>query len=555
MGKFGHPCARALVLITACQGGEPRTDTNISALSTDELSITPADQWTDGASNLPAGVINDFTTAYMSSRTLIEVRGADNQGTIVTGIDSTGTSPGDVRIFLDSSISGIDVGTIVFTCQDPRSLAGNRIVCPGDYPYIEPIHGMSMFVRGNDSRWHVFGNNGWSQRAIVQSLQLSPTLTVGQATPMCGQLDNWNPTADCLYGAGQGIAGSNCELRDHTLVRVYVCAGGATITGIQNNGLSNARDWGPVKILMNYGPGPLTLSYLNSASAGANELITPSRRDLHLNTGESVMLVEPYPDPLGSPQWHVVGLASSNESFPSVTTSGALTARSSRLTPSTTLTLPAGLTSDLDAGTSAIARLVAAPNGSIVDGFVPHGPVPQDGQELIVRDVGSGPLVLMPDLLSSSEADHRITLPGNCPITLTTAGAATFSYDDWGRWALTGRPTDAAEVRVVPAVMAATSIADWSPKDASTGFDWQYATTIIAQGSVGTVLRTMEPPTCEHGRWLLKNYGSAYTIKHFAAATAHGKAFYLPGGTDLIVNTGGSVWIWYSDGMWLVEKP
>ena len=130
------------------------------------LRMTPGVDLLGPGVNMSTGRVDNYSDPNMNTHSMIIIKGADNEGTFVTGIDATGVVPGDVRYLINVSESGVDVGLVVLEHQDANSLAANRIICPGAQPYLIPIFGGCMLVYGDDSRWHVVEGTGWFGRTI-----------------------------------------------------------------------------------------------------------------------------------------------------------------------------------------------------------------------------------------------------------------------------------------------------------------------------------------------------------------------------------------------------
>jgi hypothetical protein len=277
-----------------------------SAGGSAKLSLIPAPDPFGGGVNMPEGVVNNYTDPSIASKSFLIWKGADNQGTILTGIDSTGVSPGDVKFFLNLSESGIDAGNVVIRHQDTGSSATNRIVTPDTHEYMCPCFGLTILIYGSDLRWHIATESGWAKKVVTQALHFYPNMQVGtNASPISGTLNDWDPTGEALFAGTLGIAGSNCLFRDHTLIRVLTAVAGATITGLHTGGDGTPQDFGPVKVFLNQGPGFVTFKHLSGSSAVENRLNCPNSRDLIVPPGGSAIFQHPYDfAPAGAtPQW------------------------------------------------------------------------------------------------------------------------------------------------------------------------------------------------------------------------------------------------------------
>lgn len=294
-----------------------------------ELSVSPRapDPFGTGV-NMPVGYINDYFDASIVAYSRLLWKGADNQGTWLTGIDPTdgnghSVPDGAWRVFENLSDSGIDVGQVGIkdesSAEAQNSRAECRVVCPGGSDYMAPIAGLTFLQRGvnkgGDPRWLVRDVNGWLRKAITQSLQIYPGMQVGtNESPLSGTVNNWNPVGVSTFTAGpgptpQGIALSNCKFQDHTFIRMVVGTGGLEITGLYTSGETNARDWGPVKVFLNLGPGIAVFRNLHGGSDVANRLNGPNGGDVVIGPGESFTWIHPYNfSPAGNtPQWWTFG--------------------------------------------------------------------------------------------------------------------------------------------------------------------------------------------------------------------------------------------------------
>ncbi len=283
-----------------------------------ELRFSPiAPNPFEGPSRTSTGTIHNYSDPNLATHSVLTWEGADNNGTTLTGIDATGTQEGDVRIWTNPSDSGIDVGTVMLKHEDEGSLAENRfsLPCATDYP--ASIFGLTPLMRVRNHlgelRWAVLGGTCRHKRALIQSLQIYPGIQIGTAaSPISGTLNNWNPIGETTFG-GQGIDTSDLKAGSHTLWRVFTADTGATITGLGVGTALNGSvdDFGPVKIIKNYGPGKLTLAHRGSSDS-PNQIIAPSDEDVVLLKGETAWLIKPYyggPDATVTVQWHVIGLA------------------------------------------------------------------------------------------------------------------------------------------------------------------------------------------------------------------------------------------------------
>jgi hypothetical protein len=530
---------------------------------------TPPLEWQGDPGNLPEGNNENLVLPGLVGHSYLVVRGADNAGTRIGGIDATGINPGDVRWLVNLPTGAsppTDSGTIAFIHEDTGSSPANRIQTPGATDCLFPIYAVAPIMYGGldadgNNRWRILGDCGWVSRARALGQAFYPICSTPTLT---GANNDYRPVCQNGLLPGFGLASATNDGMTYTSWYIPVDAGGASITGIYTSGSqADPLADGPTHFLINAGPGILTLNNLNGGSTVADRLNLPWGKDLILHPGEGIWLFSPFNKGTDlTAQWWAIGISTSNEYFPTVNTAGRTTTEALRETPALSpAALPAGLTSDYNPGDNAILRITANANGSYLDGLVPLGTLPYDGDTRIIINVGVGPLVLLPELVSVSAVNNRFILPGNSPITIPTGAREVVIYDTDGKWKLWDRgnttANDTLTTVVTPANMAAADIDDWNPVDSVTGFDWRYAVQINSFGAVGTNLRTMNPPIQDNARFYLFNGGSGYTIIHNSATGTTGKPFHLAGGTNLVISQFGGVWIHYSAAAvaWVVEKP
>ena len=538
-----------------------------------ELRITPEGPWYGTAGeNLPAGVVSDYSAhPHLQSRTILCVKGADNQGTILTGIDATGISTGDFRILLDVQATGQqDSGTIVLKHEDGLSLAANRFTCPGQVDYISPPNGVTLLIYGEDLRWHVFGVNGRTSKSITQSLQIYPKMLVGQATPISGTYNNYDPTGWTGLG-GYGVAGSDAAFKNHTMVEFVTDAGGATITGFDVQSLqADPAYYGALKVISNRGTGTLTLSCDSGGSDAENRIHTPNSEDVVLQAGEAAWAFYGYYDPdTTQPGWRVVALSQNRSTFTSITVTSRVAEHQVTLTSKDSpsqLSIHTSQTNDWSPGGGVVAGANTHNSGSIITGMVPTQPLVK-GELKYILNVGTGPLAIF-NQNSSSSSDNRFTMPNGRPVVLPTRCSMGFRYDESGNWnALDSRDAEVpASVSIKPAELTASANTNnYSPTDASTGWPGRLAKVWRISGSFASVLTGIEEsptglPSFIHGdRIQLINYGSAFVIAHQSAqSSVLNRITCPPGGADnpnYILLNGASVWL-YRDGIgggWIIE--
>jgi hypothetical protein len=269
----------------------------------DALQFTPITQGGYNGDNTD-GLLNHTIDDWdAGDNSLIQLLAADNAGTRITGIDATSASDGDIRLIINCE-SKQDAGVLVLRHENAGSAAANRFVTPEERDFYvgpqqmaliarRPLLDASGLVTANH-RWHVLGNPR-TMRTATQNLHLYPALDVGTVTPISGTLNNWNPTGDLPSGYSWGLAGSDVSFLNHSLLRVGVNAAGATITGMYWGAVApTTADLGPIKIIMNTGPGAITFKYSDAGSDVDNRFTSlPVGADLVVPSGENAIFIHP----------------------------------------------------------------------------------------------------------------------------------------------------------------------------------------------------------------------------------------------------------------------
>jgi hypothetical protein len=536
-------------------------DPLVAVAGGDGVLVVGADQF-GAIANMPTNVINNYDDASIPTADVLIWKGADNEGTILTGMESYGLTAGKLRYFFNPSISEQDVGTVTLKHEHAGSDPENRFACPGEVDYQVDIHAVTIMMRGykggvdpltcGDPRWVIVGTSKF-KKVLTQALHLFPNLQVGTpAAPLSGSLDNYNPTGPSVF-SGFGIAGSDLVGKNHTLWRMFVDAAGATLTGLDGAATNNeTEDFGRVHVMYNHGPGVLTVAHRSGSSDVENQIWCPNQRDLKIPADGTVWLIKPYmasPDPGLTAQWRVIGTSFSNEVFPSVTTEGAVTTKQLILTPAVS---PAALakftspTSNLNPGTNTVIRITPHADGSLLDGIVPSV---AGGDTRIVLNVGTGPLILLDEANSASSAGNRFMFPGAKPVVVPARFGITLRYDSTsGGWLLASAPLplESLPISISVATLAATTVNNLAPVDATTGLPGRYAYWWKVSGQVGTIITGIEstpaglPAYGDGDRILLTNGGSGLTISHAHASSSVGNKIYCPGGTNVVLAQYGS---------------
>lgn len=290
------------------------------------------------------------------ANTSVIVTGAhDYQGTTIASIDNTGINIGDVRIICNFD-AWLDDAVISLSNEDLReSTAGKRILVPGGAKgtldphrerfYIAPGACQPLMYVDTDfdtstPRWVVVGSQPRIHRAVVQSLQLFPAMTVTLTSG--NTYDNWDPVDSCPQVSGGAVgqgsatyegstfnfatceAGGSTEQKDYSAIRIAT-SGSGTVTlnglkGFYTTSDYNGNPWGlgPVKVLSNHGPGRIVLkSYATVYNDTGNEFYLPggpNGGDIVIQDGGSVILWHGAQDSY----WFVIGGNPGSPAWPRV---------------------------------------------------------------------------------------------------------------------------------------------------------------------------------------------------------------------------------------------
>lgn len=420
--------------------------TEIEDLSVQEVTIAPVQEWTGGASNLPNLEINNWVPAGIQTKSFIVTRGADNEGTRITGIDSTNIADGAVRFLVNLPTGAsppTDSGTLTFVHESSLSTAANRIQTPAGVDCTFPMYsviglvygGLDGTAAGGVKRWRLISNCGWtggSGTTATQMLRFYPHCSVGNPTPISGTFHDYRPTClNLAFNAGYWIAGALTDSADYSVLSLYVDSSGATLTGLYTTANQvDPKAHGAVKIVRNLGPGTLTLKHLDPGSSVNLRFNLPQERDLILKKNESVILFTPLNNAIDlGAQWYPLSVGASNEQFPSATVAGATELQaalelSGITTPSA---LASGTTHNYNPGSrNAVWRLTAHASNSTLTGIV--APALGDHEVHLVENVGTGNLIFTHGDAGSSTA-NQFQLPRSLTLTLPVGGGALIRYD------------------------------------------------------------------------------------------------------------------------------
>ncbi len=232
--------------------------------------------------------IDNWYPTNLVNATIVHVQAADDEGTLVTGIDAIGAGFAiGRRLTVCNSNAPQDAGIIAFSAESANSTANNRIWTPGygrssgqtatdrytlgpsacvDFLYVQPDPADAV-----TKRWMIIDNTRLAQAAVKQ-FGLYPYAMPAAIT---GSHNDWDPTDACPHVLGP--ANDSCEAASdvagtsYTVIIVETTtSAGATLTGLKYTGSQNADGQGPVKVLFNYGPGPLTLVNTSGSSVSTS---------------------------------------------------------------------------------------------------------------------------------------------------------------------------------------------------------------------------------------------------------------------------------------------
>ena len=419
-------------------------DTAIDHLLVRDVALSPVSEWQGGAGgNLPTLDINNWAPPDLQTNSFIVTRGADNEGSRITGIDATGITDGAVRFFVNLPTGAsppTDSGTLTFVHESSSSTAANRIQTPGAVDCTFPIYSVVGIVYGGldgtdptpVKRWRLLGSCGWTAQAKTQRLQFYPICGHGTGgAPITGTINNYRPTCNTQFAAGYWLAGALTDSYDYTVIQILTGGAGVTLTGLYTGGnVADPKALGPVKIIKNIGSGTVTIKYLDAGSDVNNRFVLPRARDLVLQPFESALFISPLNNSIDLvAQWHLVSVGQSNEFFPSVNTTGTTALDGpiefgSIATPSA---LASGTTQNYDPGSrSFIYRLTAHASNSTLGGLV--APALGADEFHVIQNIGSGTLSFT-NLDGGSTAGNRFATPGGFTLSLPANGSAFIRYD------------------------------------------------------------------------------------------------------------------------------
>jgi hypothetical protein len=232
-------------------------------------------------------IFSNWAPTGLQTTTMLMVTGSDDSGTIITGIDSTNIQVGDVRTICNVNGPNDD-STVALTNLDARSLIANRILTPGagrivdaaqiDF-YIGPdectdvVYAQPDFTDSTVKYWVVKGSRQRFSSVVTQQLQFYNGLL---GTAITGTINNYAMTPVAPYACSPGAvscyeSANNGNPELSTMLFLQTVDGtGAVLTGL-NYTVGKPSAVGPVKILVNVGPGPVTLKNIGAGSTSINQ--------------------------------------------------------------------------------------------------------------------------------------------------------------------------------------------------------------------------------------------------------------------------------------------
>jgi hypothetical protein len=418
-GEPGAPGSMGLTGVTGMPGGLPQT------------SITPI--------MLPFGRTDNYapvdqvTNADLSTALVARLMSNDNEGSWLSGLAAG--SVGDFHVLCNQS-HWVDGGQLTLLDEDSHSSPANRFTTPDQTDYRLPSNACAFVTYDQSQRWLVLSSGGRAARTIATSLQLDSYLT---PAPITGSVDDWAPIDATPYPSGYCLDGNSCKFKDNTIVRVTSAdTNGATLTGMQWLSNSDPAGLGPVKILINYGPGPIVLANLSSGSSFNNQIQLPANQAWTIPFPGSATLWH------GSnePHWQLIAAVPSTTGLFQAVTTQALTATTSttqlhNLSPAFTPSAwTAGKNNDWTPGaifaTSTIIRGTGDASGTTtLTGISAIGVTVGDVK--IIHNFGAPMSVSCSD--PSSQPQNQILCPAT--FTLATYAAMTLRYDELLAWFVT----------------------------------------------------------------------------------------------------------------------
>jgi len=230
--------------------------------------------------NTSGSKIDNWSPTDLATKPVLQVQAGDDHGTLITGIDAIGSglAVGTTRIVCNTNAPQDD-GVIAFSAEGSTSAPNNRIWTPGygrnsaqtavDRKLIGPSECATLvYIQPDQSdptvnRWVFADSNGRQGATQIAQLGIFPA---SYPAAISGTVNNWDPDDACAGVAGPlntstCEAGLNIASASRSLIMISTTSSTAvTITGLKYNNSQYADGNGPVKILVNMGPGNVTLA-------------------------------------------------------------------------------------------------------------------------------------------------------------------------------------------------------------------------------------------------------------------------------------------------------
>lgn len=437
--------AAVVVLSTFVIGCTPARSHNEQAALAGSATVVSSLSYSATISppRLPPGRTDDYAPDGGATSIVWALMGADNEGSFLSGIQAG--ELGDVHVVCNEG-GQVDAAVIVLMAESASSVEANRFTTPDRSDFKLPVDDCVEIIyqdtqsacalpgcAAGGPRWLVIGQSGRALRPIIQSLQIDGFIT---PPAIAGTLHDWNPSDRSPQPSGYCQSGNSCHFDDNTIVVVTtVDASPATITGLHWLAQDHAEGLGPVKMLVNSGPGDVVLANLDGSSASSDQLQLPSLRNLTLPIGGSALL------------WHISNngawqlLASTGSTTPlfSTTTTSSLVATMinapNAITPPALVSgarqddwSPAGLASSL------VVRATTTGSSAALISGLQAGAI---GDWKVIVNFGPGSLDFIHASGGSLQPD-QLSLPGATDVYTPVNGYALFRYDDNSSWQYMG---------------------------------------------------------------------------------------------------------------------
>jgi hypothetical protein len=514
------------------------------------------------------GIDATLTALDPGGRGVVELQGGDDSATRIAGIIATGYADGQ-SLFIVNGSSGLgDAQSLILLHESTAAAAANRITTPDRRSFKVGSNSVVLLMRaplldgsGNptaDSRWYVHGQCDF-ESVKTQDLQFYPPFTTGGAVGLSGTKNNWNPTGDAYGAYTYGLDGSDAIFKNHSLIRVGVDAAGMTITGMYSGIAESGTDLdkGTLKVVINFGPGPITFKHRSASSDATNQIQCPYDDDFVLTVGESAIFVH-------DTYWQVVSGPTSRLSPRRITVNPTDAAQDA-----VAITAVANQVNMLNATNSATGQTPAGNNargfysqfnGSYdctANNIVAYGIL---AQVTATRSAGANGLtnVAVYGNASGGQSNYAGLFDGNVRVVgdfVTTGTAeivgATILYGNVTTNSTSGSTLCKRSVRadneVVPAQITASQN-DYSPTGMAD------AAVLLINSAAAWNITGLATPTTGRLLWVYNTGAFNITLKHEDAGSAAANRFRGRGAADVVLTPSTGVQLYYSPSLtrWVV---